>query len=89
MASNNFSFDKRAMEKLVNDGMKELGAKIQRELDAVHRTHAGKPVGEVKPALARALKRADVTPEGDELQEWAQTISDGTRIALDVQRARL
>lgn len=84
-----FEIDKRALEKVANDAMRQRGAEMQRMFDQMHRSHAGKPLEDVKAALRTACRRAGLTPDARQLQTWGQAISDGTRIVLDVQKVRL
>lgn len=43
---------------------------------------------EVKSALSTACRRAEMMPDQQQLQSWAQLISDGTRIVFDVSNVR-
>jgi hypothetical protein len=95
MASN-FKFDARAFERDlkkavaddVNKHMKKVGSDLQRALDGVSRTHSGKPASEVRPALAAALRRADFTPDQEQLDSWSEAISECTKITVDVKSFR-
>lgn len=84
-----FKFDKRALETVANDALKKRVAELQRLFDPIHQSHAGKPASEVLPALRSACRSAEMTPDKQQLTSWAQAISDGTRIVLDVRRLRL
>lgn len=84
-----FKFEKRALERVADDALRRRAAEMQRALDAVHRTHAGKPVAEVEPALRSACRRAEMTPDGSQLRQWADAISAGTRIVFKPDRVRL
>ena len=56
-----FEFDegafRRAVQRQINQGMRDLGAKAQRELDAVFRDHGGEPVEAIIPHLEAAMRR--------------------------------
>jgi hypothetical protein len=84
-----FNFDRRALEHVADDALRRRVAEMQRALDSVHRTHAGKPVAEIEPALRSACRRADMTPDGAQLRQWAEAIRAGTRIILKPERVRL
>lgn len=79
---------KKAVEKAANDGMRKVGNDLQRSFDGVFRTHGGKPVAEVRAALSSALRRADFTPNAEQLRSWSEAMSDGTHITVDVKPAR-
>jgi hypothetical protein len=84
-----FKFDKRALERVANEAFKKRAAEMQRVFDAVHRSCAGRPVEEVRTALAAACRRNEMTPEQAQLDAWSTTISEGSRIVLQVQQTRL
>ena len=75
-----FKFDKRAIDKLAKEVVKEEGKKIQRTLDDLLRRYKGHPVAEVKSALAREWKKDGNNIGEPELTEWATHISEGTRM---------
>jgi hypothetical protein len=85
----NFKFDKRAMEKVVNDGMREAGKETQAVFDRVHRSHAAKPVDVVLAHLRSAARLLPIKLNETALREYAKSISEGTRIVFDVKKARL
>lgn len=84
-----FKFDKRALEMVANEAVRKRAFEMQRALDAVHRSHQGKAVGEVKAALRSACRRAEMTPDAQQLQQWSELISRGTRIVFEVKPTRL
>lgn len=84
-----FEIDKRAFERLANGVLKKRAAEIQGALDGVYRSHAGRPVHEVRAALSSACRRARLTPDAEQVRSWSQTISEGKRIVLDVKTVRL
>jgi hypothetical protein len=49
--SGSFNFDKRALERLVDDSMLDVGKDAQVAFDRVHRSCAGKPVSIVLAQL--------------------------------------
>jgi hypothetical protein len=49
--SGSFNFDKRALERLVDDSMLDVGKDAQAAFDRVHRSCAGKPVSIVLAQL--------------------------------------
>jgi len=84
-----FKFDKRALERVVNDGMKDIAKKMQGVFDGVYRTYESQPVDVVKPALKSAMRRAEFTPDDAQLDSWSTAISAGTRIVVKPENTRL
>lgn len=83
-----FELDAQAVERVANDAMRRLGAELQREVDQVHHGHIGKPLADTKDALGAACGSVGITPSEEQLEAWAQAISDGTRIVIDVQTVK-
>ncbi len=80
---------RKATEEAANDAMKKTAAQLQHVLDGVHRTHAGKPLQDVKPVLNAACRRVDFTLNDEQLVSWATAISEGTRIVVKPEHVRL
>ena len=78
-----FSFDARAVERAVMElaepAVRKIADDLQRLVDDLAASHAGRPVDEVKVALRSRWQQS--TPDGDitdpELTEWATAISEG------------
>ena len=77
------------MERSANDLMRQSASELQSAFDSVSATHGGRPVDEVKPALAQACRRHDFTFDDDDLTAYATAISEGTRIVVETQDVRL
>ena len=81
-----FKFDDRgfrkAIDKVANDAVREAAKDAQRVFDRVHRSHAGKPVEQVMPALRSAARSADWKFTDTDLRSYAEAISQGTRIIV-------
>lgn len=69
--------------------MRKIGSALQRTFDAVYRTHQGKPVAQVRAALAAALRRMDFEPNEAQLRSWSDAIGNGTHVKVDVKPALL
>lgn len=71
-----FEFDERAMERLVKEAgdkaVREIAAKAQPQLDALHRSHGGKPVSEVTPTLRAMASRLGWTLNDNDLRSYAE-----------------
>jgi hypothetical protein len=81
---------RQAVERVANEGMREYATRMQRLLDQLGRTSAGKPVEEVKVALQAAWRRAfEKTITDPHLTAWAQGLADGRRIVVRHQQVRL
>lgn len=91
MGSNfKFSLDKRALERMAQDAVKEVARKAQPEFDRLHREHAGRPVEEVEPHVRALFRRLDWKPDRpSEIRDYADAISRGDRIVLEPGRVRM
>jgi hypothetical protein len=88
--SSSFERDlRRAAEQVANDGMEELASKLQRLFDDLLRSSGGKPVDEIKAALAASCKREDFSLDEEDLTTYSTAISEGTRIVVQPERVRL
>lgn len=82
------SFDQRALEREFQAGLERVTREQNRDLDRLCQRYVGRPVGEIEPALQRLFARYDGKITNPELSEWAQMISDGTRIVLEPGKIR-
>jgi hypothetical protein len=81
---------RQVVERAANEGMRDYATRMQRLLDQLGRTSAGKPVDEVKRALQAAWRRAfGKTITDPHLTAWAQGLADGRRIVVRQQQVRL
>ena len=80
---------KRAAEQSVGEGMRRIAADLQRIFDFVLRTHAGKPVEEIKSALAEACRHHDFNLDDEHLTAYASGIHEGRRVVVKSQGVRL
>ncbi|GAB78778.1 hypothetical protein SAMN05421595_2431 [Austwickia chelonae] len=72
----------RELKKLVSGAVQEIADDYQSMFDRLGRQYQGRPVAEVKAALRREWKRLGGIISERELNEYAQLISDGTRIQM-------
>lgn len=79
---------KRLMQTEVQKGVEKLAAQQTRDLERLCQQYIGRPVAEIKPALQRLFRRYDGNVTDPELSEWAQMISDGTRIRMQAGKIR-
>ena len=77
-----FKFDQRAIDKLAKDVVKEEAKKLQKMMDGFLGRYKGRPVAEVKSAMAREWEKDGGKIGEPELTEWATHISEGTRIQI-------
>lgn len=79
-----FDFDpkefERAIRKDVEAHVQDISREMTRELDRLSTRYAGRPVAEIKPALKRIWEKDGGSISDPELSEYAQMISEGTRI---------
>ena len=83
-----FELDAQAVERAANEATKRLAAELQRKFDQVHHCHAGTPLADTKAAIGIACGSVGITPSEEQLEAWAQAISDGTRIVINAQAVR-
>lgn len=62
-----------------------VAANMQKAFDAAYRTHVGRPIEEIRPAVQRSAKRFGYTIGATQLEVWSAAISDGTRIDLTLE----
>lgn len=78
-----FNFSDDEVSKLAREAVDETGAEFQREMDAVHRSHAGQPVEVVLPVMREVFSRIDVEASDDEIIDYAEVIARGDRIKVE------
>lgn len=82
-----FEFDQKAFEreirKDVEGHVRDVSRDMSREFDLLHAQYAGRPIAEIKPALKRAWEKGGGSITDPELTEYAQMISDGTKITFE------
>lgn len=74
------SWDDDAIRKVADQGLQQAQTLLQEACDSIHRSHAGKPVEEVRGALREALAARDLNP--DAADEFAAAIAAGQRIVV-------
>ncbi|TQK17759.1 hypothetical protein FBY40_0236 [Microbacterium sp. SLBN-154] len=79
---------RRAIESQVQAGAGELAADWSRQLENLRAQLAGHPVEEIKPHLQALFRRGGGTISDPELTDWAQLISDNTRITFEPEKIR-
>ncbi len=77
-----------AMRTAVQQGYEESAREFKQLIAGLERTHAGKPVDEVKGAVRTAFRRADITASESEITDYATAISGGTKIEIKVEPLR-
>lgn len=70
-----------------DDLNRQIRTKLQAACDAVFRLYAGDPVDRVKDGLQREFKRRGATIADPHLTQFAEAISEGTRVEIKVGRA--
>lgn len=87
-----FKFDesafRREIQKQAQSAIDDLAKKRTRQLDELRRQYVGRPPAEIKPALQRIFSQDDGSITDPELSEYAQAISNGTRITFNAQKIR-
>lgn len=80
---------KRLMQTDVQKGIEKMAAHQTRDLERLRQQYTGRPVAEIKPALQQLFRSYDGNVTDPELSEWAQMISDDTRITMKAGQIRL
>lgn len=75
-----FKLDEKALEKLVQPALKEMAKEYNRDFESLARQYRGKPVDQIKPAVQRIFKKHGGKISDPELTDYAQQISNGTKI---------
>ncbi|MEL5990645.1 hypothetical protein ACOKGD_04785 [Microbacterium phosphatis] len=78
----------REVQREAQKGIEQMAREQNRELERMSATYTGRPIEEIKPALQRLFARYDGKITDPELTEWAQLISDGTKITLKPDKIR-
>lgn len=80
-----FEFNENELKKAVSGAMRGAADDAQARVDRVYRKYAGQPVPVVESALRRELKSTplEMTPAG--YRDWAQLISDRTRVVFTTE----
>lgn len=74
----------RELKKMVSGAVQEIADEYQTMFDRLGRQYQGRPVAEIKAGLRREWKRLGGTISERELNAYAQLISQGTRIQMQV-----
>lgn len=87
-----FDFDpkafERAIRKDVESHVQDVSREMTREFDRLSAQYAGRPVAEIKPALKRVWEKDGGSISDPELTEYAQMISDGTKIEFEAGKIK-
>ena len=75
----------KAVQQAARAGLDEHLKKTQKSLDSSARQYEGEPVSKVKPALKQMLSRSGMSLPDRQLTEYAEKISEGTRITLQLK----
>lgn len=79
-------FDDDALRAFADQAARQVSDAYQAMLDKIGREYRGRPIEEIKPALASAWADvADGQIVEPDLTTWSEAIRDGVRIELDPQ----
>lgn len=73
---------KRLMETEAQSAVDDLARQQTAALDQLRQQYTGRPVDEIKPVLQNLFAKDGGNITDPELSEWAQLISDGTKIEM-------
>jgi len=90
--SSGFSFDfnakdlEREVMRAAESGMNDLAKQYERLFESMSRKYMGQPISDIKPVLRREWLRMTGKSIADpDLTDYAQAISDGTKVKFKVQ----
>ncbi|WP_298868480.1 hypothetical protein [uncultured Microbacterium sp.] len=78
----NFDFNEDGMRRVAEKAVAKLAVRQTQDLERLRQQYTGRPVAEIKPVLQQLFRNYDGNITDPELSEWAQLISDGTRIEM-------
>lgn len=80
--SSTFEFNEDGFRRLAEEAVANVAAQQTRDLDELRQRLAGEPVETIKPELQRLFASYDGNVTESDLTDWAQLISDNTRIEM-------
>lgn len=78
-----FKLDEKALLKMMEPAMQEVAKDYNQEFETLTKMYKGKPLEEIKPALSKVFKRHGGSITENELNEYAQMVSDGVKIRFE------
>lgn len=81
-------FDERALERAIDDGMKQFARDANRRMSALAATHAGRPLPEIKSALQALFRNQGGSISDPELSDYAARIQAGSSITFVPAKSR-
>ncbi|MEU5468761.1 hypothetical protein AB0B04_35255 [Streptomyces xinghaiensis] len=75
----------KTVQQAARAGLDEHLKKTQKSLDSLARQYEDEPVSKAKPALKQMLSRSGMSLPDRQLTEYAEKISEGTRITLQLK----
>lgn len=78
----NFEFNEEGMRRIAEEAVAKVAAEQTQDLERLRQQYVGQPMEVVRPALQQLFASYDGNITEPELSEWAQLISDGTRIEM-------
>lgn len=78
----NFEFNDEGMRRVAEDAVSKVAAQQTQDLDRLRQQYTGQPVAVIRPVLQQLFASYDGNITEPELSEWAQLLSDGTRIEM-------
>jgi hypothetical protein len=77
-----FTFNEDAFKQVAQDAVQDMAGQQNRDLEALRLHYTGRPVDEIKPALQALFAGYDGNITEPDLSDWAQLLSDGTKIEM-------
>ncbi|PPF18364.1 hypothetical protein [Rathayibacter sp. AY1A7] len=81
-------FDERALQRVIDDGMKRFARDANRRMNTLAATHAGRPLPEIKSALQALFRNQGGSISDPELSDYAARIQAGSSITFVPAKSR-
>lgn len=88
MSNVRITINQQALNKVVNDGMTRMAAQQTADLEQLRLRYAGQTAEAIKLPLQQLFAGYGGSITDPELSEWAQLVSDNTRITMTPSGAR-
>ncbi|WCD91449.1 hypothetical protein [Microbacterium sp. nov. GSS16] len=77
-----FKFNEEGMRRVAEEAVANMAAQQTQDLERLRQQYVGQPIAVIRPALRQLFASYDGNITEPDLSEWAQLISDGTRIEM-------
>ena len=75
-----FKFDEKALKDLVKPAMKDIARDCRKEFERLSRRYQGQPLPQIEREIRRITGNHEMNLSDREVSEYAQLVSEGTKI---------